>query len=338
MSALRFPKNFEQGSVEGSTATAGRIRGVTVRKGPALSLRQYPSTPTARLTVDHAPAAWPTKLSPVLRFIVSMTLLVAAVAGISMIHGLMPAAPPPSVLLILPVIAAGLLFGRVLGLTTLLAAILADRLLYYPHAADLAFAGIDDALSFGSIAAAMVGSSIVALYANSAAREVEKTEARCHNFNRDVLLAVTSGRLVLCDDDEIAEMTAGISVHRSTVAGTADLYDLRRGIQDAVRAHLPEDRIGDLVTCVTEAVTNALKYAGAAGLETWIGPEFVSVVVSDQGAGIDPSLLARATLESGFSTKNTLGMGFTLMLGMADKIALHTSSNGTRIVIQIRRA
>jgi len=179
--------------------------------------------------------------------------------------------------------------------------------------------------------------SVVALYAHKMSRDAKMTEARCHTFNRDVLLAVTSGRLVLCEGDEIRELAGGLSVQISTAEVAADLHGVREVVRQSVRAYLSEEKVGDLLTCVTEATTNALKYAGSASLETWIGTDAVSVVVSDSGAGIDPSLLARATLESGFSTTNTLGMGFTLMLAMADKIALHTSDHGTQVLIRINR-
>jgi anti-sigma regulatory factor (Ser/Thr protein kinase) len=267
----------------------------------------------------------------------SAGLLAATMSAIALIHRSMPAAHPPVALLILPVVATGMLFGRTLGLAILLSALIGERILFHPGHTGFGFGSSDDLLSFCSIASAMIGSSIVALHAHNATRAVATTEARCHSFNRDVLLAVTSGRLVLCDSREIDAIASGESISEYTIAAASDLPEVRHALKAAAGPYLTEERLGDLLTCITEAATNALKYAGAAAVKTWVDSERVTAIVSDHGHGIDPSLLARATLESGFSTQNTLGMGFTLMLAMADKIALHTTEHGTKVLIQINR-
>jgi anti-sigma regulatory factor (Ser/Thr protein kinase) len=303
-----------------------------------LTLRKYGPEDNAAPPAIIASASVLTgaRLHPAMQLTIAMALLGATLVAISLLHSSTPSAHAPVALLVLPVIAAGLLFGRTMGLLTLFSALAGARVVFFPMHARLAFDSTGELLSFSSITVAMAGSSIVALYAHKAAHAVESTEARCQTFNRDVLLAVTSGRLVLCDSEEIARITAGELLLKTNVSVTADLQRLRHELKDAMSIRLGEDRIADLLTCVTEAATNALKYAGAASLQATMGKETISVIISDHGAGIDPSLLARATLESGFSTNNTLGMGYTLMLAMADKIALHTNAHGTQVVIQIR--
>jgi hypothetical protein len=60
----------------------------------------------------------------------------------------------------------------------------------------------------------------------------------------------------------------------------------------------------------------------------------VFVKVRDFGGGIDISDLPRATLAPGWSSEVSLGMGFTLMLEMADVLWLATSGEGTTICIE----
>jgi anti-sigma regulatory factor (Ser/Thr protein kinase) len=50
------------------------------------------------------------------------------------------------------------------------------------------------------------------------------------------------------------------------------------------------------------------------------------------------SQLPRATLERGFSTKDSLGHGFSLMLRAADSIHLLTGATGTTLVVTLRRS
>jgi anti-sigma regulatory factor (Ser/Thr protein kinase) len=100
-------------------------------------------------------------------------------------------------------------------------------------------------------------------------------------------------------------------------------------------AGMDAERIGDLCTATTEAATNAIKH-GNGGLATvWADHTAVTVQIEDHGTGIAPAHLARATLEQGFSTRVSLGMGFHLMLQSTDALALCTDAHGTTIFLQV---
>jgi anti-sigma regulatory factor (Ser/Thr protein kinase) len=58
-------------------------------------------------------------------------------------------------------------------------------------------------------------------------------------------------------------------------------------------------------------------------------------MISDKGPGIDFSILPKATLLSGFSTKQSLGMGFSFMLEFCDRVLLSTQPGNTIIVLEI---
>ena len=157
-------------------------------------------------------------------------------------------------------------------------------------------------------------------------------------FNRDVLLAVTGGKLRLLDHSEMppAELGVGTPHFSLPLRQPADASALRHallGLSD--KSGLDPERVSDLCTATTEAATNAIKH-GNGGLATvWSAGNAVTVQIEDCGTGIAPAHLARATLEQGFSTRVSPGMGFHLMLQSTDTLALCTDAHGTTIFLQV---
>jgi anti-sigma regulatory factor (Ser/Thr protein kinase) len=167
-------------------------------------------------------------------------------------------------------------------------------------------------------------------------RRLLESEERRIAANREVLLAVTGSRLVVCDFREFREMVVGEKLLSLTVSSAQDISNGRSTLRGAVQERgLISRRIYDFEACTTEAATNALEHAGSGLVELYVDGEDVLVVVSDNGPGIAPGDLARATLEKGFSTRVSLGMGFKMMWELADLLAVCTSEGGTRILIRI---
>lgn len=157
-------------------------------------------------------------------------------------------------------------------------------------------------------------------------------------FNRDVLLAVTGGKLRLVEPDDLPPPDLRAIGPALTLAlqETVDASTLRHAIQDlAAEAGLDAGRVADLCTSVTEAATNAIKHGGGGTARVWADPGNIWVQIQDRGIGIAPAQLARATLEAGYSTRVSLGMGFHMMLQTADALALCTSDQGTTILLQV---
>ena len=55
--------------------------------------------------------------------------------------------------------------------------------------------------------------------------------------------------------------------------------------------------------------------------------------MTDCGHGIDSLILPKAVLRRGFSTKPSLGFGYTIMLEVADRVLLCTGTSGTTVVL-----
>lgn len=165
-----------------------------------------------------------------------------------------------------------------------------------------------------------------------------ESEEQRRVFNRDVLLAVTGGKLRLLDHREVSlPRMGGRSPSLSLpLREPADATALRHALSRLSRdIALDPDRVDDLCTATTEAATNAIKHGNGGQATIWAEGDSVTVQVEDSGTGIAPAHLARATLEQGFSTRVSLGMGFHLMLQSTDTLALYTDAKGTSIFLQV---
>lgn len=157
-------------------------------------------------------------------------------------------------------------------------------------------------------------------------------------FNRDVLLAVTGGKLRLVEPADIppVELAQLTPVFMQKLAEPADASALRHALNRiGQECSMDRDRIDDLCTATTEAATNAVKHGKGGQATVWTIGDSVTVQIADNGSGIAPAHLARATLEQGFSTRVSLGMGFHLMLQSTDTLALCTDIHGTIVFLQV---
>lgn len=169
------------------------------------------------------------------------------------------------------------------------------------------------------------------------AQLVESEEQR-RLFHRDVLLAVTGGKLRLVDAQEMppSDIVSGAPLLTLPLKEASDASRLRRTLQKIGEDRsLPSERIFDLCTAATEAATNAIKHGSGGDASIWADSNSVGVQISDHGVGIAPAQLARATLEQGYSTRVSLGMGFHLMMQSSDVLALSTTPNGTSILLRV---
>jgi len=166
---------------------------------------------------------------------------------------------------------------------------------------------------------------------------IESEQLR-RDFNRDVLLAVTAGKLQLVERSELpgphlSERTP-LGVHR--LEDPLDATKFRQALQGLVfGSFMDVERTADLLTSATEAATNAIKHGRGGEATIWIAEDSVYVLVVDNGTGIAPTHLARATLEKGYSTRISLGMGFHMILESCDSLSLSTGEGGTALLIRV---
>jgi anti-sigma regulatory factor (Ser/Thr protein kinase)/ligand-binding sensor protein len=152
----------------------------------------------------------------------------------------------------------------------------------------------------------------------------------------DVLDAVTGGKLILLTDEllpaELGEPLTG----PVAITSAAQTAQARQMVLEAAEARYPGgvDR-SSVITPVSEALDNALKHAGAGTYQVFAKDGLLQVAIGDNGPGIDFHTLPRATLVRGFSTAASLGMGFTIMLQLSERVLLATRPGHTQVVLEI---
>lgn len=148
----------------------------------------------------------------------------------------------------------------------------------------------------------------------------------------DVLDAVTGGKLILMTPVDINAALGQALLPMESVPGPESLSAQRARIADAVRPL--SEAVDDMILASAEALTNALKHGTEARCGVYRSTCCIQIVVEDHGPGIDFHTLPRATLVAGFSTASSLGMGFSIMLELTDRLLLATEPGLTRLVLE----
>jgi DNA-binding response OmpR family regulator/anti-sigma regulatory factor (Ser/Thr protein kinase) len=173
--------------------------------------------------------------------------------------------------------------------------------------------------------------------ARRARREAEAAlqaaEGEKRRFYREVIRAVTHDKLHLVDETEIP--TEGELELEMALDGVEAFPVMRGRVREiAQRAGMVPDQTEDLLLALGEAATNAHKHGVAGRCAVFIQPDAVTARVSDRGSGIHPDDLPGALFQPGFSTQPSLGMGYTLILELMDRVWLATGPAGTTLQLQ----
>jgi PAS domain S-box-containing protein len=165
-------------------------------------------------------------------------------------------------------------------------------------------------------------------------RALEKQlDEQKRQFYRDTILSVTGGKLNICEAPQIRPYISKAKL-KINVSGAHELAQARREVEIFCRKQgLEGERLDYFMIGVGEALTNAVKHASGGRVYAGVKNGSVWVGVSDRGSGIGSLILPRAVLLRGFSTKPSLGLGYTIMLEVADEVLLKTGDRGTTVVL-----
>jgi len=107
---------------------------------------------------------------------------------------------------------------------------------------------------------------------------------------------------------------------------------------------LKEERVQDLRLAVSEATTNAIEAHNRAGVDSavairiTVGDHKVTVRVSDQGGGFDPSKLKKhPPVTDPERLEYERGLGVTLMRRLTDDCTITPTKQGTTVSLVIHR-
>lgn len=162
-----------------------------------------------------------------------------------------------------------------------------------------------------------------------------KVEQEKVDFYRRTILAATGGKLVIADRTEMATIAG--SVLRSWKVNRADdLVEIRHQVVSTAESlGMEVRRAGRFALAIGEAGTNAVKHAKGGKATLYKQKDGLLFEVSDTGPGIAALALPDVALTRGYSTAGTLGMGYKVMMQMADKVYLVTGPEGTTVGIQM---
>ena len=179
------------------------------------------------------------------------------------------------------------------------------------------------------------GLAALPLFALYQQKERERADRLRWETLRQVFAAVTSGKVCLCDQHEV-DMEWPDAGDAVCIDSVADIPALREVVRHAgVEAGMADDRARDFELCVSEAATNALLH-GEGGIATVASVEgIVRARVEDSGRGISLDDLPGATLQPGWSKRQSMGLGFTLIQQTSDRVFLSTGPQGTTVIIEM---
>lgn len=164
--------------------------------------------------------------------------------------------------------------------------------------------------------------------------QAEAEEAK-KQFYKGTIFSVTDGRLNLVSYEEI-DALLDPNTQDITLTCSADLTNLRRTVSEAAsNAGMLEDRMHSLIIAVGEAAANAVKHANGGLARIGVKENKVQVCIQDSGTGMDTLILPKATLLKGFSTKPSMGLGYSLILSLIDTTYLATEKQGTWVLMEM---
>lgn len=157
---------------------------------------------------------------------------------------------------------------------------------------------------------------------------------------RDVIYAVTQRKFLLIRKDEVDQYKDGKVLCSASIVEREDIPKARElAKQIFAEIGVPQTVVMSYLLVISEAITNILKHAREGKMSIVEAGSKIYVLVEDQGPGFPLKLLPNTTLMAGYSTKKSLGQGFTLMMKMTELVMLSTipSVGSTLILVLIRK-
>jgi HD-GYP domain-containing protein (c-di-GMP phosphodiesterase class II)/anti-sigma regulatory factor (Ser/Thr protein kinase) len=165
----------------------------------------------------------------------------------------------------------------------------------------------------------------------------KKQEERVRLLYRDVIYSVTQGKLLLADNQEIKSFYQTTLVEEALIKTKLDVAQCREKVKKVLEdVDIPEKMKFNLLLCTSEAVTNVLKHATEGLMKVYQHEKSLRIIVEDDGSGMELSDIPKSTLLSGYSSKISMGQGYSLLLKLMDQVIISTGKTGTTIVLEMK--
>lgn len=167
-------------------------------------------------------------------------------------------------------------------------------------------------------------------------KAMKEADIKIRSAYIEIFGAVTGGRLIIMTPEEIKKALGKEITDISFVSSFRDMSVVRKFLSETFSTQFinEKERADDLLIAACEAITNAIKHAQGGYVQIYKKDDIIQVLVTDSGPGIDFKNLPKATLLAGYSTKGTLGVGFSVMLELCDRILLSTQPGNTMVILE----
>ncbi|OMP67505.1 ATP-binding protein [Domibacillus epiphyticus] len=153
---------------------------------------------------------------------------------------------------------------------------------------------------------------------------------------RDVIFAATQEKFLLISEEEVNTYRQGTVFCKGMIKNRSDIPECRNLAKQSLESeNVSKSTIMSWLLLLSEAITNTIKHA-EEGKMTLIKDEKnheIRFIIEDNGPGFNLEDLPRTTLLAGYSTKKSMGQGFTLMMKMSKQVLLYTSSRGSTLIL-----
>lgn len=156
---------------------------------------------------------------------------------------------------------------------------------------------------------------------------------------RDVLYAATQKKFSLIKPEEVEQYRSGDVLCEGIIKTRMDIPTCRNLAKESLQERgVSSAMMMSWLLVLSEAITNIIKHA-EEGKMTIIDDRDkneIRFIIEDCGPGFSLHDLPNQVLLEGYSTKKSLGQGFTLMMKIAEKILLSTTSKGSTIILNFK--
>ncbi|WP_428911902.1 ATP-binding protein [Niallia sp. Krafla_26] len=153
---------------------------------------------------------------------------------------------------------------------------------------------------------------------------------------RDVMFSATHGQFLLITENEAASYKKGNIFCEGIIKESSDIPINRNMAKESLeKMGINKAKMMSWLLVLSEAITNTIKHAenGKMTLVENHRTNEIYFIIEDNGPGFSLEDLPKKILLEGYSTKRSMGQGFTLMRKMANKILLSTSPSGSTIIL-----
>jgi anti-sigma regulatory factor (Ser/Thr protein kinase) len=158
------------------------------------------------------------------------------------------------------------------------------------------------------------------------------------NRYRKELYEATNKKMLLVNEIEIKDHCKGDLLFWRKLKDTKDIPLTRMKIEEILSTKaLDSGVLMNLLLAMSELTTNVIKHAEKGNISVLETKEELVCIIRDKGPGFDYKDLQHKTLVPGYSTKDSLGLGLSIVLKLSDQLLLSNTALGSIIVAKFHK-